>query len=362
MSSRGPDERDEETRRKRRRGDASAPADEHAAAQSPAEESAAPEGEAEERNPLPGSLPPGMRDEPLVRPEAAPIIAEAVGENADPDAVPPAFRLSASPNARDRPAQPEQEDAFPPGYGQPTAPPSAERRDRFGWPLPEGMDAGASEERPTAPERQSPPGQRDEPTRPAASYNPYDTSAWRTPPAPDTPPRGPYSGQIPVQQPNSCCAAPWRLFRAAPDASARAESTTARPILRSIPYRAAATVPERRLPDRATWPGTAQRPVARSTRCHAQRVFRARRAGARRPSQRRIPNCAGCGLSERALCRPARSAQLRSCPLWPDPAEPVHQRADAASPAKRAIRLSGRGDEHGQPPSSSRPTPGSAHC
>jgi len=88
------------------------------------------------------------------------------------------------------------------------APPSppAVRRDRFGWPLPEGMEREGTDEPSAAHDDQSPPGQRydappDDASVPLQSYNPYDTSAWRVPTAADTPPRGPYSGQMPVQQP-----------------------------------------------------------------------------------------------------------------------------------------------------------------
>lgn len=157
MSSQGPDDRDEGTRRKRREGDA--------AAEEPAE-----------RDPSRGGPPPGS-------PDAAPTAAEEVGETADPDAEPPVHRSAA--------------DAGWSGYRS-----SADRRDRFGWPLPAETETSASEEPPAVPERQSPPGQRDDASRPAPSYNPYDTSSWRAAPAPDAPPRGPYSGQIPMQPPN----------------------------------------------------------------------------------------------------------------------------------------------------------------
>ncbi|MDQ6601722.1 MAG: DUF1648 domain-containing protein [Chloroflexota bacterium] len=106
--------------------------------------------------------PPGIREEsppgPTRRPDAAtePTIAEEVSEIAHP--------------ASWSRAEPGQQPQSPPGY------------DRFGWPIPAGSD-----------ERQNEP--------PAQAGNRPDTSSWRIPPAPNTPPRGPYSGQFPVQPP-----------------------------------------------------------------------------------------------------------------------------------------------------------------
>ncbi len=161
MSTQGPDNRDDGAGRKRREDDAPAQSGEHP-----------------EEN---------VSDEP-------PTIAEETGERADPDAEPPVHR-----------DEPEQQGAPQPGPGQPSAwrasessPSSSDnRRDRFGWPLPEGMDADTGAARPELPAV----APRDDPSRPAQSYNPYDTSGWRVPPAPEAP-RGPYSGQMPVQPPN----------------------------------------------------------------------------------------------------------------------------------------------------------------
>ncbi|MGI8855333.1 MAG: DUF1648 domain-containing protein [Thermomicrobiales bacterium] len=190
MSSRGPDDRDDGPRRTRRQGEPPTPSGQQPegnAAQETREGDPSPGRHDEARDPRGGGSPPGARDEP-------PTIAEETGERADPDAEPPVHRSA-----------PEQQGASPPGSERPSAsrasgpsPSSPDnRRDRFGWPLPEGMDSDTSAARPEPPATPPP----DDPSRPAQSYNPYDTSGWRVPPAPGGP-RGPDPGQIPVQPPN----------------------------------------------------------------------------------------------------------------------------------------------------------------
>jgi uncharacterized protein DUF1648 len=125
--------------------------------------------------------------------EAAPTAAEEVGEIADPDAAPPVHRDPSAPDPSrvggSLPPQSWGGATYPPGYGQgfppesperaspgKTPPQPARRYDRFGWPIHEG---GESDER----------GQQPTPPVPGGD-------AWR-----GYPPRGPYSGQFPVQQP-----------------------------------------------------------------------------------------------------------------------------------------------------------------
>ncbi len=153
-----------------------------------------------------------------------PTVAEEVGETADPDAAPTVHRDRPAPDAPPATGNasppPWDHDAYPPGYGRPAepassdradpgqSPQSAQRYDRFGWPIPAGSEAGSDEGRPVPSGQppQSPP--RDNPPRdaqpPVQGSNRPDTSSWRIPPAPDVPPRGPYSGQFlaPAQSPN----------------------------------------------------------------------------------------------------------------------------------------------------------------
>lgn len=151
-------------------------------------------------------LPPGIREEsPPDRlrysEEAGMTAAEVVGESADPDAVPSVHRdLPASDASRadvNRPLQPWAGDAYPPGYGtqaRPDPPQSAQRYDRFGWPIPEGTEANRDDQRPAPP--------------PAQGANPHDTSSWRVSPDGRAAPRGPYSGQFPTQLPRQSGAFP----------------------------------------------------------------------------------------------------------------------------------------------------------
>ena len=144
-------------------------------------------------------LPPGIRegsppDTLRHSEEAGATAAEVVGETADPDAVPPVHRdvpATDAPRANvSRPPQPWEGDSYPPGYGtsaRPDQPQSAQRYDRFGWPVPEGVETNRDDQRPTPP--------------PVQGVNPRDTSSWRVPPAVGAPPRGPYSGQFPTQEP-----------------------------------------------------------------------------------------------------------------------------------------------------------------
>lgn len=135
-------------------------------------------------------LPPGVRDdsppEPTPRPDedAAPTAAEAVGETADPDATPSVHPDSAAPDTPrgegSRPPQSWESGAYP---GQ-SPPQSPKRYDRFGWPVPADVGSDESDARP-----------------PTQGYTPRDSSSWRVPRAPDVPPRAPYSGQFPAQQP-----------------------------------------------------------------------------------------------------------------------------------------------------------------
>ncbi|GEM_PF-5971310 len=109
------------------------------------------------------------------------------------------------------------EDAYPPGYGdvarpespdraysgQPP-PQSGQRYDRFGWPVPDGIETGQDDRRP-APPTQGDTDRRGYPPSDAPPPVPglpvRDTSPWQAPPAPGVPPRGPYSGQLPAQEP-----------------------------------------------------------------------------------------------------------------------------------------------------------------
>lgn len=154
---------------------------------------------AERRDAERSGLPPGIREEsppdtPRYADEAAPTAADGVGETADPDAVPSVHRdspaLDASRADANRPSQPWEGATYPPGYGtpaRPTPPQSAPQYDRFGWPIPEGIEANRDDQRPAPP--------------PVQGANPRDTSSWRVPPAVGALPRGPYSGQFPAQEP-----------------------------------------------------------------------------------------------------------------------------------------------------------------
>ncbi|MDQ2786057.1 MAG: hypothetical protein M3Y58_13770, partial [Chloroflexota bacterium] len=118
-------------------------------------------------------LPPGIREE---SPPAMPQYAEEAGTAAAD---------------MNRPPQPWEGDAYPPGYGtpaRPDSPQSAQRYDRFGWPIPAGVEANQGDQRPIPP--------------PAQDANPREaSSSWRIPPDVGSPPRGPYSGQFPAQEP-----------------------------------------------------------------------------------------------------------------------------------------------------------------
>lgn len=207
MPPMGPDDRQENARGNRSQGQQSA-AEQDAAARNP-DDASSPQRE-------PSGLPPGIREE-----VAEPTIAEEVGEIADPDAAPSVHRDRPAPDepraAGDASPPPWEGDAYPPDYGPPAQsvswgrpdpgqPPSqsAQRYDRFGWPIPAENDEG-----------QDTPS--DQPTR---GGNRSDTSSWRISPAsgapysgqfpaqtparepmPNQPPRGPYSGQLPVQPP-----------------------------------------------------------------------------------------------------------------------------------------------------------------
>jgi len=198
MPPMGPDER------KRPQGQQSA-AEQDAAAREPDDAPAPQRG--------PGDLPPGVREEPSPettrRPDAAdePTIAEEVGETADPDAVPSVHRDRPAPDeprtAGDGSPPPWDRDVYPPGYGPPaqsaswgradpgqSSPQSAQRYDRFGWPIPAGGDEGPAAP-PDRPPRDAQP--------PAQGGNRSDTSSWRISPASGAP----YSGQFPAQTPNS---------------------------------------------------------------------------------------------------------------------------------------------------------------
>lgn len=130
-----------------------------------------------------GELPPGIREEPppdapRYAEEAGATAADMVGETADPDAVPSVHRDPPVPDASradvNRPLQPWESDAYPPGYGtsaRPDPPQSAPQYDRFGWPIPAGAEAKREDQRPV-------------------------------------PPRGPYSGQFPTQPPRQSGAFP----------------------------------------------------------------------------------------------------------------------------------------------------------
>lgn len=167
MSSRGSDDRKDAGRRGRQNPPTPAPTDERA-------------GEA--RGPRPSGPPPGMREDPPRESSEEPSVAE------------PGYG---------QPPQPEGRQPWP-SEQHPPSPPPAPRYDRFGWPVPEGMDGEGNAERPGMPgarsDRPSAPPQ-DVGQRPPPSSNPYDTSSWRIPPAPGAPPRAPYSGQFPVQGP-----------------------------------------------------------------------------------------------------------------------------------------------------------------
>ncbi|MGI8687368.1 MAG: DUF1648 domain-containing protein [Thermomicrobiales bacterium] len=177
MPPTGPDDRKESDRRiPAREGDSAQPRD--------AERSESPPGIREESPP----------DTPRYSEEAGATAAEGVGETADPDAAPSVHRdspaLDASRADVNRPPQPWEGDPYPPGYGpsaRPAPPQSAQRYDRFGWPIPEGIETNRDDQRPAPP--------------PAEDTDPRDTSSWRVPPEVGAAPSGPYSGQFPAQQP-----------------------------------------------------------------------------------------------------------------------------------------------------------------
>ncbi len=180
MPPMGPDDREENGQRIRarqaREGDSDLPRD--------AERSALPPGIREESPP----------DTPQYSEEARTTAAEVVGETADPNAVPSVHRDSPASNEWradvNRSSQLWKGDTYPPGYGtpaRPDPPQSAQRYDRFGWPIPEDTEANRDGQRPVLP--------------PAQGANPRDTSSWRVPPDVGAPPRRSYSGQFPTQPP-----------------------------------------------------------------------------------------------------------------------------------------------------------------
>lgn len=212
MSPMGPDDRKERTRRgKRLRGTESTAAHD---AMTPVPDTAAYEDEAiPPRATGRFGLPPGIRAEssPELTHHSADAAegsaAEAASQTTDPDAEPPMHRDISVPDAS------HAEDRHPPGSWDDDAAPASDDRpspsmspdhvypgqpppqvspqyDRFGWPIPAGGESDESARRPVPPR------------------GPYSGQFPTQEPAPNQPPRGPYSGQFPAQPPRQSGAFP----------------------------------------------------------------------------------------------------------------------------------------------------------
>lgn len=110
----------------------------------------------------------------------------------------------AIPAAPDEALREAGQSGLPPGVGEESPPQTVQQYDRFGWPIPEGIEANQADYRPETSARddatrQDSPPSGEQPR--AQGYTPRDTSSWRVPPTPGAPPRSPHSGQFLTQEP-----------------------------------------------------------------------------------------------------------------------------------------------------------------